>query len=142
MLSDADAEHVEILDGFGEALGLGFQLSDDIMDIVSSERELGKEPAVDLRLGVYTLPVLHAINFGNRREELSALLSARPLEDDALERAIDIVRSDGSLDHARAAVTVEVRKAKDFATRLPGGVARTALHNLADFIASRCGADA
>jgi heptaprenyl diphosphate synthase len=140
MLSDAQPEHVEVLDRFGEALGLGFQLSDDIMDLVSSELELGKEPAVDLKLGVYTLPVLHAISHGSRREELSELLSARPLEDDALERAIGIVRSDGSLDHARAAVTLEVRKAKDLGARLPAGVARTALINLADFIAVRCGA--
>jgi heptaprenyl diphosphate synthase len=140
MLSDADLEHVEVLDRFGEALGLGFQLSDDIMDVVSSERELGKEPAVDLRLGVYTLPVLHAINHGSRRDELSELLSARPLEDAALERVIEIVRSDGSLDHARAAVTVEVRKAKQLVSLLPEGVARTALDNLADFIATRCGA--
>jgi geranylgeranyl pyrophosphate synthase len=140
MLSDAQPEHVEVLERFGEALGLGFQLSDDIMDVVSSERELGKEPAVDLRLGVYTLPVLHAIHHGSRREELSELLSARPLEDDALERAIEIVRSDGSLDHARAAVTVEVQKAKQLASILPEGVARTALESLADFIAARCGA--
>jgi heptaprenyl diphosphate synthase len=140
MLSDAHPEHVEVLNRFGEALGLGFQLSDDIMDVVSSERELGKEPAVDLRLGVYTLPVLHAIHHGSRRDELSELLSARPLEDAALERIIEIVRSDGSLDHARAAVTLEVRKAKRYAAMLPEGVARTALDNLADFIAARCGA--
>jgi heptaprenyl diphosphate synthase len=141
MLSGARPEHAEILDRFGEALGLGFQLSDDIMDVISSERELGKEPAVDLRLGVYTLPVLHTIHYGTRREELAEILSARPLEDRSLERAIDIVRSDGSLDHARAAVTVEVRRAKDLAAKLPGGAARTALENLADFIAVRCGAE-
>jgi heptaprenyl diphosphate synthase len=141
MLSDADPEHVDVLEQFGEALGLGFQLSDDIMDVVSSERELGKEPAVDLRLGVYTLPVLHAIHHGSRREELSELLSARPLEAASLEKAIEIVRSDGSLDHARGAVTVEVRRAKQLAATLPGGVARTALVNLVDFIAVRCGAE-
>src|SRR5438093_2744181 len=59
LLSDAPAEHVEILDRFGEAAGLGFQLSDDIMDVISTERELGKEPGVDMKEGVYTLPVLH-----------------------------------------------------------------------------------
>src|SRR5438477_356750 len=66
VLSDAQPEHADVLERFGEALGLGFQLSDDIMDVISSERELGKEPAVDLRLGVYTLPVLHTIHHGER----------------------------------------------------------------------------
>src|SRR5207237_8015197 len=79
---------------------------------------------------------------GERREELAQILSARPLEDRSLERAIDIVRSDGSLDHARTAVTVEVRQAKELAAQLPRGVARTALESLADFIAVRCGAEA
>ena len=61
MLSDAPADSLDVLEEFGEALGLAFQLSDDIMDLIASERELGKEPGQDLREGVYTLPVLHAL---------------------------------------------------------------------------------
>ena len=140
MLSDAPAETVEILDAFGEAIGMGFQLSDDIMDVIATERELGKEPGVDMKEGVYTLPVLHALHLGERREELEALLAPGPPEGDRLARALEIVSSDGSLGHARAAVTEEVRRAKALAGRLPDGVARTALDNLADFIAVRCGA--
>jgi heptaprenyl diphosphate synthase len=142
MLSDAPAEHVETLEGFGEAIGLGFQLSDDIMDVISTERELGKEPGVDMKEGVYTLPVLHALERGERREELVELLRPGPPDGDRLHRALGIVRSDGSLNHARAAVTLEVRRAKDLAVRLPDGKARSALVNLADFIAVRCGAEA
>jgi len=141
MLSEAPPETVEVLDRFGESLGMGFQLSDDIMDLVSTEHELGKEPTVDLRLGVYTLPVLYAIREGSRREELAKLLTARPLEQEALERALEIVLADGSIEHARTAVTAEVRRAKELAQGLPVGVARTALLHLADFIAVRCGAE-
>ena len=47
--------------GVRRALGMAFQLSDDIMDITSSQLELGKEPGQDLKEGVYTLPVLHAL---------------------------------------------------------------------------------
>ena len=54
MLSDATAEHTEVLEEFGEALGMAFQLSDDIMDITASQLELGKEPGQDMREGVYT----------------------------------------------------------------------------------------
>ena len=40
---------------------MAFQLSDDIMDITATQLELGKEPGSDIRVGVYTLPVLHAL---------------------------------------------------------------------------------
>jgi heptaprenyl diphosphate synthase len=142
MLSDAPSEQVEVLDRFGEAVGLGFQLSDDIMDVTASERELGKEPGVDMKEGVYTLPVLYAMAHGSEREELVELLRPGPPDGHRLHRALAIVRSDGSLTHARAAVTGEVRRAKVLAARLPEGVARTALENLAEFIAVRCGAEA
>jgi heptaprenyl diphosphate synthase len=140
MLSGAAPEIVEVLDRFGAALGMGFQLSDDIMDVIATEGELGKEPGVDMREGVYTLPVLHALSTGERRQELADLLGPGPPEGERLERALDIVRADGSLSRAREAVTREVRGARSFAEQLPVGRARDALLHLADFTALRCGA--
>ncbi|HJR96721.1 MAG TPA: polyprenyl synthetase family protein [Actinomycetota bacterium] len=140
MLSDADAEHVDVLERFGEALGMAYQLSDDIMDITSSQIELGKEPGQDLREGVYTLPVLHALAYDEHRGELARILSHGAPDGEMLDRALDIVRSGGSVDVARAAVTDEVRRATGLAMRLPGGPARHALIQLAKFLAGRCGA--
>jgi heptaprenyl diphosphate synthase len=141
MLSDAPGEHVDILEAFGEALGMAFQLSDDIMDLTASQLELGKEPGADMREGVYTLPVLHSLAAGPERDELARLLSPGPPEGARLERAIDIIRADSSLDHSRDAVTAEVRRAVGLARRLPQGTARTALIQLANFLAVRCGAE-
>ncbi|MBI4261423.1 MAG: hypothetical protein HY658_12755 [Actinobacteria bacterium] len=95
-----------------------------------------------MKEGVYTLPVLHALREGGRRGELAQLLAAGPPSGERLERALAIARSDGSLDHARAAVTGEVRRARAVAERLPAGRPREALVNLAEFTAVRCGASA
>jgi heptaprenyl diphosphate synthase len=141
MLSDAPGEHVDILEAFGEALGMAFQLSDDIMDLTASQLELGKEPGADMREGVYTLPVLHSLAAGPERDELAGLLSPGPPEGARLERAIEIIRADGSLDHSRDAVTAEVGRAVGLARRLPAGTARRALIQLANFLAVRCGAE-
>ncbi len=140
MLSDASPDAVDTLEAFGEAVGMAFQLSDDIMDVTATQLELGKEPGVDLKEGVYTLPVLHALADGPEREELSRLLSGGPPEGERLDRTLEIVRTGDGIDHARAAVTREVRRAKDLAARLPEGTPRTALVQLADFLAARCGA--
>ena len=142
MLSGVAEEHLEALEGYGEAVGMAFQLSDDVMDIVSTQEVLGKEPGIDMREGVYTLPVLHALTEGPRREELASLLSMGAPDDRALERAVEIVRDGGGLEHAREAVGEQVTRAKALAGTLPAGPARDGLGLLADFLAARCGAPA
>ncbi len=141
ILSDASPEHTEVLDEFGEALGMAFQLSDDVMDITSSKLELGKEPGQDLRQGVYTLPVLRALAEGQHREELAGILQLGAPEGDRLARALEIVRRDGSVDHARAVVARQAARAIELARRLPEGAAQHALEQLARFLAARCGAE-
>jgi heptaprenyl diphosphate synthase len=141
MLSDARPEHTDTIERFGNALGMAFQLSDDIMDITASQLELGKEPGSDMRMGVYTAPVLHALAHGDRREELARLLQHGPPDGEPLDRALEIIRSDGSIEHAREAVTAEVVRAKTLARSLPEGRARSALIQLAAFLAVRCGAE-
>ena len=141
MLSDAPAGHVDTLEAFGESLGMAFQLSDDIMDVTASQLELGKEPGVDMKEGVYTLPVLHALTEGADRKELARLLAHGAPDGEMLDRALEIVRASGSIDHARQAVTTEVARAVGLARSLPEGPARHALVQLAKFLAVRCGAD-
>jgi heptaprenyl diphosphate synthase len=140
MLSDAPAEYLDVLEEFGEALGLAFQLSDDIMDLTATEQELQKEPGQDLKEGVYTFPVLHALANDERADELGRLLRPGPPEGARLRRVLDIVQASDSLRAARAAVVAEVDRARSLAAHLPEGPARTALVQLAEFLAARCAA--
>jgi len=140
LVCDADPEVVERLERFGRTLGMAFQLSDDIMDLTADRAVLGKEPGADLREGVYTLPVIHALRGSARRDELRDLLASGPPTGDRLEAALQIVRSDGSLDRSRAAVGEAVRAALDEAAGFPPGAATDALVHLSGFIAARCGA--
>jgi heptaprenyl diphosphate synthase len=140
MLSDASAETIERLDDFGLALGLAFQLSDDIMDVISSEEELHKQPGQDMKLGVYTLPVLYALQDGRGGRELASLLADGPPSGERLARALEIVRADGSLARAREAVSTSVRRARKLALGLGPRPAREAMIHIAEFLAVRCGA--
>jgi heptaprenyl diphosphate synthase len=54
-----------------------FQLRDDVMDVVASDEELGKPPGQDLSEGVYTLPVLRALQDREVGPELATLLGQR-----------------------------------------------------------------
>jgi heptaprenyl diphosphate synthase len=140
MLSEALLDSVERLDDFGMALGMAFQLSDDIMDMISTEDVLLKEPGQDLRLGVYTLPVLYALQDGGAGQELAELLAPGPPDGDRFVRALELVRRDEPIDRARVAVTREVRRATALASGLPEGAARDALLHICEYVATRCGA--
>ena len=140
LLSGAAPDVVDGLETFGNALGVAFQLSDDIMDVSVDAGVLGKEPGADLREGVFTLPVIYALRGSPQGERLRELLSAGPLAGADVDRALEIIRGDGSIDLAREAVSAQVGLAIGQAERLPEGRARDALIRLAKFIATRCGA--
>lgn len=70
------AEQVGLLGRFGERLGALFQIRDDLLDFVSSERHEGKELHRDFREGIYTLPVILALRDAGCQTELAPLMEA------------------------------------------------------------------
>ena len=141
LLSDTAPASIEALEAFGASCGMAFQLSDDIMDITASPQELGKEPGADIREGVYTVPVLYALQHAPERDELRRTLGSGSIDDAGVERVLEIVRATG-IQHAREQVAAEVARAVGLASQLPAGTARHALIQLARFLAVRCGAEA
>ena len=68
-------EHAAGLSAFGRALGMAFQIVDDVLDYVASEARLGKAIGDDFRDGKVTLPVILAYQRGSdgRTQFLAAL---------------------------------------------------------------------
>ena len=91
---------------FGLALGIAFQIADDILDCAGDTIETGKVPGADLREGVPTLPLVLAA----RRDPLvRAALAGGPLEE-ALVR----VAASGALEESREVALDYARKARTF----------------------------
>ena len=121
---------------------MAFQLSDDIMDITATQLELGKEPGLGHAGGrVHGARAARAAPTIEHREELPGSCGHGPPDGELLDRALEIVRGGGSIDHARRAVTAEVGRAIGLARSLPAGPAQHALEQLARFLAARCGAE-
>ena len=62
MASECDSETIEAISDWGLQCGIVFQISDDILDITSNQKSLGKPVGNDILEGTYTLPVHIAIN--------------------------------------------------------------------------------
>jgi heptaprenyl diphosphate synthase len=141
MFSGAPADVVEALAGYGETMGIAFQLSDDLLDIASESDQSGKTPGTDLREGVPTLPVLYAL--GGDDTDASAvrlreLLAAGPITDDDLHaEALTLLRESAAMKRARETVRTYAEEARAKLTPLPVGEPRRALEALCDFIADR-----
>jgi geranylgeranyl pyrophosphate synthase len=95
----------ERLGRFGLALGVAFQIVDDILDCTGETIETGKIAGTDLREGTPTLPLILA---AERDEVVRAALAGGPL-DGALVR----VAATGALEESREAALDYARKARE-----------------------------
>lgn len=137
LLGAADEVAVEALGRYGQAIGIGFQIVDDILDFAGSARELGKPPGTDLLSGVITLPVLYALQHDKAGAELRELIEDRRFDRQGLERAVNIVRSSGALEYTYEVAMQYVSEAKDVLQILPDSRPRRRLLQIADFITRR-----
>lgn len=138
--SGATPAHIEALRTYGAAIGMVFQIVDDIIDIFSASEDSGKTPGTDLREGVFTLPVLYALREQTPvGEELRATLTG-PLTDDAtVARVLDLLAQSTGRDQALADVHRYLNEAESQLELLPQNATTDALRNLARFTVQRVG---
>jgi heptaprenyl diphosphate synthase len=141
MFSDAPAEVVRRITPACHALGVAFQLSDDILDVASESEQSGKTPGTDLREGVPTLPVLHALRSpGDADGRLTELLSSADLTDPRLHaEALSLLRAHPAMDAARGDLRRWAGAARAEIAGLPDAPARTAFEALCDYVVRRTG---
>ncbi|MEE2031942.1 polyprenyl synthetase family protein [Rhodococcus chondri] len=138
--SGADSEHVERLERLGDAVGTAFQIVDDIIDISSATADSGKTPGTDLREGVYTLPVLYALQeTGPEADRLRELLVG-PVEDEAhVAEALELLGRSPGMVAAKRTLDTYADRARTELAALPQGPANEALRRLVDFTIARVG---
>jgi heptaprenyl diphosphate synthase len=124
-----------------EALGIAYQLCDDILDVASESAQSGKTPGTDLREGVPTLPMLHALrSAGPGDARLVELLSHGELTDPALHaEALGLLRAHPAMEMARSDTRRWAETARDEILALPDVPARAAFEALCEFVVERTG---
>jgi heptaprenyl diphosphate synthase len=138
MLSGADEQTVDVLARFGERIGVAFQLADDLLDVASDSADSGKTPGTDLREGVPTLPVFHALRSDDPADDQLRELLSRPLADDTEHAtALALLRRHPAMESARAEVHRWADEARSVLAPLPDVPARAALERLCDAVVDR-----
>ncbi len=133
ILSGANREVVRALWDFGRLTGVGFQIYDDVIDIITPEEILGKAQGGDIIEGKRTLIVIHALSKGITIEALGKSNATRS----EVSAAITALKESGSIDYAMNKALGFVEEGKAALKALPDSEAKKSLAELADYMIER-----
>jgi geranylgeranyl pyrophosphate synthase len=136
ILSNAPEPAIQILKQYGHDLGLAFQIVDDILDYVGTEKELGKPAGSDLTQGTLTLPAMMLIERYPQDNPIKRLFLDRNKTDN-IQQAIEQVRNSDIVEKCYKSAKEYCDSACRRLNELPTNPAMESLENLADFVVKR-----
>ncbi|GMV98455.1 MAG: polyprenyl synthetase family protein [Phycisphaerae bacterium] len=132
----ADANTVEALERYGLDVGIAFQITDDVLDIVGAEERMGKTLGRDLDKHKLTLPVIHGLRTAApaaRQRLRDYLAEEHPLR----ERLAELLEPTDSIGYALESARAYVESAVEALRVLPPSDARESLTRMARLILER-----
>jgi octaprenyl-diphosphate synthase len=135
----ASPEDARRMARFGDALGMAFQIVDDLLDFTEPEAVTGKPSGHDLKEHKVTLPLIHALPRMTReeRDDVNALMASPEPSDRQIAQVIDHVRLRGGLDYARQRAHQHGETALAQLEHLPPGPSRDLLRASVTYVLER-----
>jgi len=139
VIAGASEDVVAALRNYGDALGIAFQIVDDVLDYGGTSAVIGKNTGDDFRERKLTLPVIHAVANSNSEERAfwERAIERGDQRDGDLDRAMAILAAHGSIVYARDSALAWARRAKAALHNLTANNLRATLLELADFVVER-----
>ena len=132
----AKREEVERMRKFGEAVGMAFQIQDDILDF-KRDNNTGKPSNNDLREKKITLPMLEVMERKDERKHMLDLLKRASEDESAVDELHRIVVEGGGPELAAETMHAYIHRAMHHASKYPDTPYRRAMLDLCTFIAER-----
>ncbi len=119
--SGASEDEIAIFYKIGYNLGMEFQIRDDILDMRSNTKKLGKPAGSDLAHGIMTLPTILVLqqDFAEKEELLQLIENRFSGGQSEVERAIAIIIKQGGLEEASVYADGYLAQAKAYISQLP-----------------------
>lgn len=134
----AQREDVERMRKFGEALGIAFQIQDDILDY-NRQNNTGKPVNNDLREHKITLPLIEVIERKTEEERGAIIKLVERCNDDneALDTLHNMVHNEGGIERATETMQAYLSRAMHLVSKYEDTPYRKALLDLCTFVAER-----
>lgn len=139
VIADAPEDHVKALFDYGDALGIAFQIVDDLLDYRGATGATGKNIGDDFRERKLTLPVIKAVAKADAHERAfwrRTIEKGQQAEGD-LDRALALMDAHGTLDATQTDALAWAEQAKAALDPLPEHEIKTILRDIADYVVSR-----
>ncbi len=133
----ADRDAVDAIAAWAWEMGMVFQITDDVLDLIADEAFLGKPAGSDIGEGTFTLPVLLASEGpdGARIKEL--LAGGQPHETDAISEVIDLTVRGGYIEVVLDEAVARIKIAEEAAASIADNPLKDILHNLDQYLLDR-----
>ena len=139
VIADAPESYIKALYDYGDALGIAFQIVDDLLDYQGQSDATGKNVGDDFRERKLTLPVIKAVALADETERafwVRTIEKGRQ-EDGDLEQALSLLHKHGTLKATQADALTWSEKAKTALSPLPDHEIKDMLIDLADYVVAR-----
>lgn len=139
VIADASEAHVQALYAYGDALGIAFQIVDDLLDYQGMSAATGKNVGDDFRERKLTLPVIKAVAQADTEERAFWVRTIEQGQqtDADLDTALALLHKHGTLDATKADALGWAETAKSALMALPEHDIRKMLIDLADYVVER-----
>ncbi len=139
VIAGADQARTRALFDYGDALGIAFQIVDDLLDYGGAADTLGKNTGDDFRERKLTLPVIKAVAkaTASEREFWTRTIKKGDQREGDLQQAMEIMAQHGAMAEARTDALAWADKARAALTALPDHPIRDMLRDLASYVVAR-----
>ena len=133
----ADDETVEKMGEFGLAVGMAFQIKDDLFDYGTFE--IGKPRGIDIKEKKLTLPLIYSLRNASKsdRRRIKSLVKKAEKKPKVVHEVIDFVKKSGGIEYAVSVMENFHNDAKAILQSLPESSYRTSLEELVQFTIER-----
>jgi geranylgeranyl diphosphate synthase type I len=138
-LGNADKKTIKKLSDFGIGIGVGFQIIDDVLNIIGDEKKYGKEIGGDIAEGKRTLMTIRALkNLDEKKsEQLKEILKKKEKTNEEIKKAIELLKESGAVESAKKTADEKINSALKNLEVLNESKEKEILIKLANYIAKR-----
>ncbi len=136
-IGEGTPDQIDAVWQFGLAIGMAFQIVDDVLDVIGDEGSLGKPHGIDFLDGKPTLPLIEAMKDPDVGERLADMFSQEEKSREDVEEALRLIKRTKALDESMKVARKFAKSAKGHLRALDASPFKISLSDLVDAVVDR-----